>query len=152
MAQRRYPRFDELRPSSEKASFCKEHTPSKDTTPERLLRRALFREGLRFRTNSKVVPGKPDLVFVRPKVAVFVDGDFWHGKDWRKRRLRLLNGSNKAYWIAKIEANIRRDRQVSKTLIRAGWTVLRFWESEVCSSLDSVSRKVSEVIKKDFLT
>ena len=147
MKRRRYPRFDKLNPSSVSASHCKKQTSSEDTTPERLLRASLFRVGLRFRKNAKTVTGKPDVIFVSARVAVFIDGDFWHGNDWRKRRLRLSNGSNRAYWVAKIQANIRRDREVSRALTKAGWDVLRFWESDIRTSLDAISRKVLAVVK-----
>ena len=148
MRRRRYPRFDKLNPSSESASYCKKQTSSKDTTPERLLRTALFRAGLRFRKNAKTIPGKPDVVFVRARVAVFIDGDFWHGKNWRKRRLRLSKGSNRGYWLTKIQANARRDRQVSRTLTKAGWVVLRFWESDIRTSFtDAICRKVLAAVK-----
>ncbi len=151
MKRRRYPRFDELRPSSSVSSYCKKQTSSKNTTPERLLQVALLRSGLRFKKNSKIVVGKPDLIFVDSKVAVFVDGDFWHGKNWRKRRSRLSSCNNRAYWIEKIKANIRRDRQVSGALRKAGWTVLRFWESDVRSSLDAISQKVFTIVKERSL-
>lgn len=147
MRDQRFPRFDEFRPSSKTASYCKKQTSSENTTPERLLRTTLFRAGLRFRKNAKTIVGRPDMIFSGARVAVFIDGDFWHGKDWRRRRSRLSKGSNREYWMAKIQANIRRDRQVSRALTKAGWVVLRFWESDIRTSLDVVSRKVLAVVK-----
>lgn len=96
-----------------------------------LLRQALWRAGLRYRKNVATLPGKPDIVFWGARTAVFCDGDFWHGKDWPRRKAKLLAGTNPAYWVAKIERNRERDRDHTQTLERDGWRVLRFWESEV---------------------
>ena len=100
-----------------------------DTGPEVALRRILFAEGLRYRTNFAPVPGvrtKADLAFIRAKVAVYVDGCFWHGcpvhATWPK--------NNAEFWRAKISANIERDARVTAALTEAGWTVLRVWEHE----------------------
>lgn len=140
---RRYPRFNGLSASSKSASICKQKTSSTGTTPERMLWAALAQSGLRFDKNSSILPGKPDLVFQPAKLAVFIDGDFWHGKGWRTRRLRLCKGHNGDYWVQKIQANMRRDRKVSKELAQAGWTALRFWESDVRKSLDKVVMRIT---------
>jgi len=102
---------------------------------------------LRYRKNLKSLPGTPDVVFLRAKVAVFCDGDFWHGRDWSRRKALLARGTNPAYWIAKIEGNMARDRRIDDTLKASGWTVLRYWESElrhrVDLAVDSVRAAVS---------
>lgn len=109
---------------------------SKDTEPERRLGRALRSLKCRFRRYAKDVPGCPDFVFTRERVAVFVDGDFWHGRQWRLRGLRSLasqfsRSPNRAYWIQKITRNVARDRKTTRLLKRLGWRVVRLWESEV---------------------
>jgi DNA (cytosine-5)-methyltransferase 1 len=87
------------------------------------------------------LPGKPDLIFARQRVAVFIDGDFWHGNQWRKRRLAALDdqfaeAENAGYWRAKIRRNIARDFANTDKLIAAGWRVLRFWESDLAKNLE----------------
>jgi DNA mismatch endonuclease (patch repair protein) len=98
----------------------------KDTAPELLLARLLRRSRKRFQVHQRDLPGRPDIVFRRAKVAVFVDGDFWHGWRFPVWRLKL---SEK--WEAKIEANRRRDMRNHARLRRAGWTVVRIWEHQL---------------------
>ncbi len=100
-----------------------------ETEPEELLAVALRAAGLRFRRNDKAVFGVPDFVFRKTKLAVFVDGDFWHGRAWFKSG--AAPATNSAFWISKFERNRRRDRLVNRELKRTGWTVLRLWASEV---------------------
>lgn len=123
-----------------------------DTKPEVLLRSALWKMGLRYRKNVKDLLGKPDVVFPRAKIAIFVDGDFWHGRDWSSRKRRLRSGTNPDYWIAKIEGNIRRDRRQTAKLAKSGWHVLRFWETDLAGRLWSivgiVASEVSSSLKK----
>lgn len=100
-----------------------------DTRPEILIRRALRDHGLGYRVHRRVVPGvrrSADIVFVGARVAVFVDGCFWHGCPEHYRR----PGSNVGYWDAKVQRNVARDREVEALLADAGWTVLRAWEHE----------------------
>ena len=107
---------------------------SKDTSIELMLRKALWRKGLRYKIHYSIL-GKPDIVFTKKKVAIFCDSDFWHGYDWMGRKERLK--SNLSYWIPKIERNMRRDKEVTKSLRRQGWAVIRFWEHELRKDLDS---------------
>lgn len=107
-----------------------------NTQPEIKLRSALHRLGFRFRLSTGRLPGRPDFVFVRQRVAVFVDGDFWHGRQWQNRGFDSLESQlagirNSEYWIDKIERNIARDRASNRRLRAAGWTVVRIWESEL---------------------
>lgn len=99
---------------------------SENTGPELLLARLLRRARRSFQTHQRDLPGRPDFVFRRPRVAVFVDGSFWHGWRFAQWRLKL---SEK--WEAKIEANIRRDRRNRSKLRRAGWIVVRIWEHQL---------------------
>ena len=125
------PRYENYRPRSAKTSRVGASNRRQNTTPEILLREALRARGVRFRANVKTLPGCPDLIFERERIAVFCDGDFWHGRHWTKRKLKLLAGWNPEYWVAKIERNRARDRSVAGHLRRLGWRVLRVWETDV---------------------
>ena len=107
---------------------------SVDTKPEMRLRRRLWAEGLRYRVNMKTPVGRPDLVFKGPRVAVFVDGCFWHGCPDHYVRPR----SSSDFWSRKLAENVARDRRQTLALEEAGWTVWRFWEHEVFLELDRV--------------
>jgi DNA mismatch endonuclease (patch repair protein) len=112
-----------------------------DTGPEMALRRALWRAGLRYRVRPKI-PGRPDLAFVGCKIAVFVDGCFWHGcPDHYK-----ASATNVTFWSEKIARNQRRDREVEIALAKLGWTVLRYWEHEVEGDLTSVVDRIRAVV------
>lgn len=140
------PSFEGYTPSNCAASAAKRNNPSTGTLPEMLLRKALWREGARYRVNASWLPGKPDIVFIRAKVAVFCDGDFWHGRKWSTLRDSLSRGSNGKYWVCKIEANRDRDRVQEQQLRDMGWLVLRFWESEIRESPARIAELVMEVI------
>lgn len=143
----RAPRYTGLMPASTKASAAARGASRKSNTkPEIALRRALWRAGLRFRRNVTGLPGEPDVVFKGARVIVFCDGNFWHGKDWETRKQKLLRGSNPSYWIAKIERNMQRDRQNVETLENRAWTVLRFWESEILTDVESVVAMVAQAV------
>jgi DNA mismatch endonuclease (patch repair protein) len=103
---------------------------------ELILRRRLFARGLRYRTHVGSLPGKPDLVFTAARLAVFCDGDFWHGRNWPKLRKQLTTRANSDYWIAKIRRNRARDRSQTLELSRLGWAVIRVWETDVLASPD----------------
>ena len=122
---------------------------SKDTRPELKLRKALWREGLRYRVNYKKLPGKPDIVFTKWKVAVFCDGDFWHGHNWAIRGQKSLQeelSSYSQYWRDKILRNIERDEENNKALIALGWTVVRIWESDIKNDLDGCVKTIKELL------
>lgn len=107
---------------------------SKETRPEVALRRELWRRGLRYRKNDKRLPGRPDIVLSRARLAVFCDGDFWHGHNWAIRGYGSLERELKRYskvWTDKILRNIRRDEMVNQALRGQGWQVLRIWESDI---------------------
>ena len=101
----RAPQFRGRRPTSVRASMAMKGNRSRGTEPELMLRRALWGLGLRYRLHAVDLPGKPDIVFRRQKVAVFVDGDFWHGRDWERLQTKLSRGANADYWVRKIEYN-----------------------------------------------
>lgn len=115
---------------------------SRDTSCELALRRQLHRRGLRYSLRKKL-PGSPDIVFVASRVAVFVDGCFWHGCPDHCRR----PSSNVAYWKAKIGGNMSRDRRVDRELAGAGWRVVRLWEHEVCVSAARCAARVERIVR-----
>ena len=92
---------------------------------EVLLAKKLWNKGFRYRLNTKKLPGSPDIAILKYHIAIFVDGEFWHGFEWDKRKPRLKR--NREYWIQKIEENIARDTRVDKKLKSIGWTPIRFW-------------------------
>jgi DNA mismatch endonuclease (patch repair protein) len=132
------PRYSQFQPASPLASAIKRRNRSRNTEAEMLLRRELWRLGFRFRLHDPTLTGKPDLVFRRARVVIFCDGDFWHGRHWKKRRDRLARGANAAYWIPKIETNINRDRRITRTLQEEGWCVIRVWETDVLRDVSAV--------------
>lgn len=146
MVRTRAPRFDEYSTTSCASSRVMKSNRSKNTTPEMLIRSALWARGYRYRLHITTLPGKPDIVFPSSRVAVFVDGDFWHGKDWTTRKLLLESGSNSEYWVDKISYNIDRDCRVNDSLSELGWTVVRIWESDVESDCEREGQKIVEVL------
>lgn len=114
----------------------------KDTSPELTLRRALFALGARgWRCHRTDLPGKPDLVFSRAKVAVFVDGAFWHGHP-----KKFWVGRSGTYWDEKITRNIKRDREANRSLTKAGWSVIRLWDFEVAMDPQAAANRVMGVL------
>ncbi|WP_118898847.1 very short patch repair endonuclease [Neisseria lactamica] len=135
--------MDRLTPEQRKK--CMQSNKSKGTKPELVLAKAMWALGLRYRKNSGSIFGKPDFSFKKYKVAVFVDGEFWHGKDWEQRKAEIKG--NREFWIAKIERNIRRDREVTGRLKAEGWTVLRFWSNDVVKNTTCCAEKVKEIVR-----
>ena len=125
---------------------CMQANRSTGTKPERMLARELWRRGYRYRKNVRSVLGTPDICFKSRKVAVFVDGDFWHGRDWERARQRIK--SNREFWYAKIERNMARDLRTDQRLQARGWRVLRFWASEVMKHLSECADRVKEVLRE----
>ena len=117
---------------------------SKNTKPELLFRKALWRKGIRYRIYS-TLPGKPDLSIKKYKLAVFIDGEFWHGYNWQERMKSIK--SNRRFWIPKIERNIQRDQEVNESLSNLGFTVFRFWSKEVLNDLDTCINDVLTYIE-----
>lgn len=119
---------------------------SNDTSIEIIMRRALWREGIRYRKNYKKLPGKPDIAITKYKIAIFCDSEFWHGKYWEILKIRLEKGSKGEYWVSKIERNIERDEEINKKLKYLGWQVLRFWEKEIKKQTDMCVQTVKKAI------
>lgn len=142
----RAPSYKGRQPSCEAASRAKRSNRKINTTPELLLRRELSKLGLRFRNNVKTLAGTPDIVFIDYQVAVFCDGDFWHGRNWARLRRNLERRHNAEYWVAKIAANRRRDRLTTHQLTQAGWLVLRIWETDIRRDAASLARKLAATV------
>jgi DNA mismatch endonuclease (patch repair protein) len=118
---------------------------AKNTRPEIALRKELFRRGLRYRIHMSNLPGRPDICFPRVRVAVFVDGDFWHGKGWEERRLASFEEqfpTNRRFWVNKINRNMERDGEVNRELQAHGWRVLRVLESQLRADLEAQADRI----------
>lgn len=111
---------------------------------ETLLAKALWHQGYRYRNNDERLPGSPDIAILRYRIAVFVDGEFWHGKDWETRKSKL--NRNREYWIEKIEENMARDLRNDQSLTQYGWKTIHFWEKEVIKNLPACVTEVEEAI------
>ena len=135
----------DTRTEEEKRSYTMSRIRSKATTIEILLQKALWRRGVRYRKNYKKAPGTPDIAIVKHKIAIFCDGEFWHGRDWDEKKYRLH--SNREYWVNKIERNMERDSRHGRELAEQGWYVLRFWESEIKSDVEACVDTVLRLIQ-----
>lgn len=119
---------------------------SNNTSIEVALRSALWKKGYRYRKNYKKLPGKPDIVLTKYKIAIFCDSEFFHGKDWEVLKPQLERGKNSEYWISKISRNRERDDEVNKKLLFMGWTVIRFWGKDIKKNPDECIRVIEETI------
>lgn len=135
--------MDVLTPAQRKKNM--QRVKSKDTVAEISLRKALWRNGVRYRKNWRELPGSPDIVLTKQKIAIFVDGDFWHGRGHENAPGEQI-GTNKTYWRNKIARNIERDKENNDALTDAGWLILRFWESDVKTDLDGCVKKIFDYI------
>lgn len=127
----------------EQRSRCMSRVKSKNTKPEMRLRKALWAEGLRYRLRYKL-PGKPDLVFVSIRLAVFVDGCFWHGCPDHATKPK----TNEGFWTTKLRENVERDQRVNWQLRGMGWNVLRLWQHDVEKDLDGVVQQIKNLLAK----
>ncbi len=132
--------------TKEQISFNMKQVKNKDSKIELMLRKELWKRGLRYRKNANGIVGKPDIVFIGKKIAVFCDSEFWHGYDWEHKKHEFR--SRQDFWIPKIERNMERDREVNEALKSAGWTVIRFWgkeiKSDVCRCADIIEKAIGE--------
>ncbi|TXN37554.1 very short patch repair endonuclease [Flagellimonas hymeniacidonis] len=112
----------------------------KNTKPELAFRKALWAAGYRYRVDYKKLIGKPDIVLNKYKTVIFIDGEFWHGHNWETRKQKIK--TNREFWIPKIERNIQRDAEVNAALENLGYTIFRFWETDVKKNLDACLKTV----------
>ena len=141
------PSFARFRPTSEVASRVGRGNRACDTSPELLLRRALRKQRVRYKLHEFRLPGKPDIVLRDQRIAIFCDGDFWHGRRWAERRKKLSKGANASYWIAKISRNIQRGRRINQMLRRLNWHVIRVWESDIIGDPDAVANQIANAAR-----
>ena len=118
-----------------------QHIRSKDTKAEILLRKSLWKKGVRYRKNYVRLPGKPDIAITKHRIAIFVDGDFWHARGHEERPGEQI-ATNKNFWSSKLKRNVERDRYVNELLLEQGWLVLRFWESDIKASFDTCVKTI----------
>lgn len=123
-----------------------QHIRQKDTKIELVLRKALWEKGYHYRKNYNELPGKPDIVLTKYKLAIFCDGEFFHGKDWEILKPRLQKSNNSEFWISKISRNKERDDEINKKLLFMGWTVIRFWGDEIKKNADECVKVIEEAI------
>ncbi len=114
---------------------------------EEKLGKALWRDNLRYRKQYNKLPGKPDFVLVKHKIAIFCDSHFWHGYKWEEKKHD--HKKNKKFWHKKIERNIERDKEVNQLLIEKGWKVIRFWEHEIKDDVERCVQKVKNIINSN---
>lgn len=123
-----------------------QHIRSDNTKIEAILRNALWNKGYRYRKNYTELPGKPDIVLTKYKIAIFCDGEFFHGKDWEVLKPKLEKGNNSEYWVKKITRNRERDEEVNKKLLSMGWTVIRFWGNDIKKHTEDCVQVVEETV------
>ena len=122
------------------------HIKSKDTSIEVKLRKELWNRGYRYRKNVSNLPGNPDIVLTKYKIAIFCDSEFFHGKDWEVLKPRLEKSNNADYWEKKISRNMERDNEINKKLLFMGWTVIRFWGKDILKNIDDCISVIEDVI------
>ncbi|MHC4996469.1 MAG: DNA mismatch endonuclease Vsr, partial [Planctomycetota bacterium] len=133
----------------ERSALMKKVRPT-GTEPEQVLLKALHRLGARPTKNAGDLPGKPDVVFKADKLACFVDGELWHGAQWRRRGLDYLDqqfsgASDRAYWVKKVQGNVRRDLRRTGDLLEAGWRVVRFWAKDVLDDPEGCAQRLMDI-------
>ena len=137
--------------NAEQRHKCMSRIKSKDTSIEVSLRRALWKKGYRYRKNYSALPGKPDIVLTKYRIAIFCDGELFHGKNWEVLKPRLLKGNNPDFWVKKIERNMKRDDENDKRLLFLGWTVIHFWGNDILRNTDQCVKVVEEAIFDDLI-
>ena len=124
----------------------------KDTSIELCLRKALWKKGYRYRKNVKTLPGKPDIVITKYKIAIFCDSEFFHGKDWEILKPKLEKGNNSEYWVKKISRNIERDKEKDQALLFLGWTIIHFWGKDILNNVEECITVVEETVFDEKMT
>lgn len=142
------PKFSEANGfyTTEKRSKVMSRIKGKNTKAELILRKSLWSRGVRYRKNMKKLPGTPDLIISKYKLVIFIDGEFWHGYNWKEARNKIK--SNREYWIPKIERNMQRDKATNEFYADKGWRVIRFWEKEIVKDLDDCVNRVLDYLEE----
>lgn len=136
--------MDKLTPEQRKKNM--RSIKGKDTSIEMILRKALWKKEYHYRKNYKNLPGTPDIALTKYKIAIFCDGEFFHGKDWKILKSRLERGKNSDFWVKKISRNRERGEEINKKLLFMGWTVIRFWGMDIKKNTDECILVIEETI------
>ncbi len=136
--------MDKLTPEQRHKNMS--HIKSKDSKIERILRKALWDKGYRYRKNYSKLPGKPDIVLTKYRVVIFCDNEFFHGKDFENLESQLKKSANSEFWIDKIKRNMARDAEVDFMLQDLNWTVVRFWGKDILKNTDNCVRAIESMI------
>ena len=120
-----------------------QHIKARDSKAEMVLRKELWHRGIRYRKNYTALPGKPDVAITKYRIAIFVDGDFWHARGHQEAPGEQI-GTNQEFWSKKLKRNVERDREVNETLLEQGWIVLRYWESDILKDLEGCVAGIME--------
>ena len=136
--------MDKLMPEQRKKNM--RSIKGKDTSIEMILRKALWKKGYHYRKNYRNLPGTPDIALTKYKIAIFCDGEFFHGKDWEILKPRLERGKNSDFLVTKISRNRERDEEINKKLLFMGWIVIRFWGMDIKKNTDEYIRVIEETI------
>lgn len=131
--------------TKEQRSYIMSRNRGRDTNPEIILRKALWKKGIRYRKNYRKLPGTPDIALLRQRIAIFVDGDFWHARNHFEHPGEQIL-SNRKYWTKHLSRNVEHDREVNDALTQSGWLVLRFWESDIQKNLEKVIAEILEYV------
>lgn len=124
---------------------------SKDSKIEKILRKALWKKGYRYRKNYSELIGKPDIVLLKYRIVIFCDSEFFHGKDFEQLKVQLSGSKNSEFWINKIGNNIKRDEEINKKLSAEGWTVLRFWGKDIIKKTEQCVQTIEEAMFDNFI-
>ena len=130
----------------EQISYNMQQVKNKDSKIEVLLRKELWRRGIRYRKNVTRIYGKPDIAFIGKKIAVFCDSEFWHGYNWEERKKDFK--SHQEFWIPKIERNMERDKEVNEKLLSEGWTVFRFWGNDIKKNTALCADQIEKAVRE----
>ena len=130
----------------EQISYNMQQVKNKDSKIEVLLRKELWNRGIHYRKNVTRIYGKPDIVFIGKKIAVFCDSEFWHGHNWEERKNDFK--SHQEFWIPKIERNIERDKEVNEKLSSEGWIVLRFWGKDIKKNTAQCADLIEKAVRE----
>ena len=131
--------------TKEQRHRCMKNVKSVNTKLEVLLRKALWHNGIRYRKNYKCLPGTPDIAITKRKIAIFVDGDFWHARNHQYNPGEQIR-TNKTFWGTKLARNVERDKEVNDALLAEGWLVLRFWESDIKKDVAKCVREIERYL------
>ena len=143
-SEKKEPRFTGL--ADEKSHNNMSKIKGKDTKIELILRKALWKRGYRYRKNYKELPGRPDIAITKYKIAIFCDGEFFHGKEWNVMKPKIARGKNADYWLRKIERNKERDVEKDAELQFLGWTVIHFWGKDILKDTETCIKVIEEAI------